>query len=308
MKVSVIVSIFNATDILSKTLPPLLNQDYPAKDHEIILVNDSSTDGTANLITSEKWNGPFIALNHKVNQGRSATRNTGLKAASGDILIFLDCDIEVPHNFISKHVEYHKMSKVIGLLSNLQPGVPTIDKYHRYLFNNKRGAKKISNNKYLPYRYFILTATSIKREAIEKTGKFNQHLSGYGIDLHYSYRLWKDFPKNLFFASDIIVKQHKLKSFFEAIADFKDYGSNNLPHILTEFPQLAKDTGADYIAGQKIKVLIGKILFNVVFQRLAELMHFLLPTPLCNPFIRYRMIDALIGSYQNYLKKNNINN
>ena len=141
MKVSVIVSMFNATDILSNTLPTLLNQDYPAEDHEIILVNDCSTDGTENLITSEKWDGPFITLNHKVNQGRSATRNTGLKAASGDILIFLDCDIEVPHNFISKHVEYHKMSKVIGLLSNLQPGVPTIDKYHRYLFNNKRGAK-----------------------------------------------------------------------------------------------------------------------------------------------------------------------
>ena len=110
MKVSVIVSIFNATDILSNTLPTLLNQDYPAEDHEIILVNDCSTDGTENLITSEKWDGPFITLNHKVNQGRSATRNTGLKAASGDILIFLDCDIEVPHNFISKHVEYHKMS------------------------------------------------------------------------------------------------------------------------------------------------------------------------------------------------------
>ena len=307
MKVSVIVSVFNAIDILSKTLPPLLSQDYPGEDHEIILVNDSSTDDTENLISSEKWQGPFIALNHKVNQGRSSTRNTGLREASGDILIFIDCDIEVPHDFISKHVEYHKMSKVIGLLSNLQPGIPTIDKYHRYLFNNQRGAKKISTTKSLPYRYFILTATSIKREAIEKTGEFNQNLSGYGIDLHYSYRLWENFPQNLFFASDIIVKQHKLKPFDEAISDFKDYGANNLPNILTEFPQLAKDTGADYISGQKIKVLIGKILFNVVVRRIAELMHFILPTPLCNPFIRYQMVDALTGSYRNYLKRNNLN-
>ena len=308
MKVSVIVSVFNAIDILSKTLPPLLSQDYPGEDHEIILVNDSSTDDTENLISSEKWKGQFIALNHKVNQGRSATRNTGLREASGDILIFIDCDIEVPYDFISKHVEYHKMSKVTGLLSNLQPGIPTIDKYHRYLFNNQRGAKKISATKSLPYRYFILTATSIKREAIEKTGEFNRNLSGYGIDLHYSYRLWKNFPQNLFFASDIIVKQHKLKPFNEAIADFKDYGANNLPNILTEFPQLAKDTGADYISGQKIKVLIGKILFNVVVRRIAELMYFILPTPLCNPFIRYRMVDALTDSYRNYLKRNNLNN
>ncbi len=308
MKVSVIVSVYNATDILSKTLPPLLSQDYPEEDHEIILVNDSSTDDTENLISSEKWKGQFIALNHKVNQGRSATRNTGLREASGDILIFIDCDIEVPYDFISKHVEYHKMSKVTGLLSNLQPGIPTIDKYHRYLFNNHRGAKKISATKSLPYRYFILTATSIKREAIEKTGEFNRNLSGYGIDLHYSYRLWKNFPQNLFFASDIIVKQHKLKPFNEAIADFKDYGANNLPNILTEFPQLAKDTGADYISGQKIKVLIGKILFNVVVRRIAELMYFILPTPLCNPFIRYRMVDALTDSYRNYLKSNNLNN
>ena len=123
MKVSVIVSIFNATDILSTTLPTLLNQDYPAEDHEIILVNDCSTDGTENLITSEKWDGPFITLNHKVNQGRSATRNTGLREASGDILIFIDCDIEV-ERFISS-----TFASAVELLNNddLQLGSSFID-------------------------------------------------------------------------------------------------------------------------------------------------------------------------------------
>tara|TARA_B100000029_G_scaffold220163_1_gene217877 strand:+ start:7886 stop:8830 length:945 start_codon:yes stop_codon:yes gene_type:complete len=303
MNVSVIVSVYNAADILKKTLPPLLNQDYPTASHEIILVNDSSTDNTIKLITSENWKDRLTILNHDENRGRSATRNTGLRQATGDIVIFIDCDIEVPLDFISKHVEYHNNEKIIGLLSNLQSGTPAIDKYHRYLFSSKRGAKRCATMEPLPYRYFILTATSIKRLAINKTGEFNHNLKGYGIDLHYSYRLWNNFSNNLFFASDIIVKQYKLKTFFTTLSDLKDYGANNLPKVLSEFPELAKDTGADYISGCNPKVLLGKILFNKIIRRIVEIMYYILPTPLCNPFIRYRMVDALTGSYRDFLKR-----
>ena len=66
MKVSIIVSAFNAADILPKTLPSLFNQDYPEENYEIILVNDASTDTTLDLIKSEKWTDQCIVFHHEI--------------------------------------------------------------------------------------------------------------------------------------------------------------------------------------------------------------------------------------------------
>ena len=121
MKVSVIVSAFNAADILSVTLPPLLDQDYPEAEREIIVVNDASTDSTSSMIDRESWADSCKIIHHETNRGRSATRNSGLRAAQGELLIFLDCDIEVPPDFVSKHVERHNDGNIAGLLSDLLP-------------------------------------------------------------------------------------------------------------------------------------------------------------------------------------------
>ena len=298
MKVSVIVSAFNAADILPITLPPLLDQDYPVEDIEIIVVNDASTDATSSVIARESWAERCTIIHHEANRGRSATRNTGLRAAKGELLIFVDCDIEVSSNFISGHVKRHMDDKVVGLLSHLQPAAPPVEKYHKYLFTGRRGAKIIGEGRPLLYRYFILTATSIKKAAIDKTGEFKEELSGYGIDLHYAYRLWKSFPNELFFAPEIEVLQHGLKPFPEALADFRDYGAGNLPVILKDYPELGKDLGADFVSGGVIKKLLGHLLFNSIARSSIRLMNTLLPSPLCNPFVRYRMVDALISGYR----------
>lgn len=303
MKVSIIVSAFNAADILPKTLPSLFNQDYPEENYEIILVNDASTDTTLDLIKSEKWTDQCIVFHHEKNLGRSATRNTGLRAASGDLLIFIDCDIEVSSDFISRNVIRHREKDIVGLLCNLQPAVFPNDKYHLYLSRNRRGAKSVGGKAPLPYRYFILTATSIKRTAIEKTGEFSENLSGYGIDLHYAHRLWKNFPQNLFFDPDITVRQYKLKHLHEALTDFYDYGTKNMPVIVSEFPALAKDLGADYVSDGTIKVVLGSIIFNPIVRSAAVIMNDLLPSPFCNPFIRYRMADALLTGYKDFINK-----
>jgi len=301
MKVSVIVSAFNAADILPVTLPPLLDQDYPVKDLEIIVVNDASTDATSRVIARESWAERCTVIHHEANRGRSATRNTGLRAAKGELLIFVDCDIEVSSDFISRHVQRHLDDKMVGLLSHLQPAASPVEKYHQYLFTGRRGAKLIGGERPLPYRYFILTATSIKKTAIDKTGEFKEQLSGYGIDLHYAYRLWQSFPNDLFFAPGIEVFQHGLKPFPEALADFCDYGAGNLSVILEDSPELGKDLGADFVSGGVIKKLLGRLLFNSIVRSSMRLMTTLLPSPFCNPFIRYQMADALISGYRTSL-------
>ena len=307
MDVSVIVSVHNAADILCVTLPALLDQNYSEGTIELIVVDDCSSDATSALLENREWNDRCKIIRHEQNRGRCATRNSGIKAATGDLIVFIDCDIEVGPTFITKHVQKHKNPKVIGLLSNLRPHTDELkDKYHRYLFFGNRGAQLVGGHKPLPFKYFIMTCSSVKAEAVKKTGLLNENLPGYGIDLHYSYRLWKDFPDGLYFSPDITVRMHKLKSIGRALDDFTDYGRRNVPIILEEFPQLAPYMGVDFVKapGQNVSVrsVMGNTFINRPAMALARGLYQLLPFPLSNKFVRYLMAASIVTGYRSSFK------
>ena len=300
MKASVVISVYNCEDIIDKTIPKILEQNFPVEEFEIIIINDGSTDNSHRLLKNYNHHKNLKIINHKKNKGRCATRNSGIKQAKGNIIIFLDCDIEVDKNFVLFHVSFHENENIIGLLSNVVPNISkNKTKYNKFLSYKKRGAKLYGNQKSLPYKYFIFTATSVKKFALEKTGLLNEELKGYGIDLHYSYRLYKNFPDNLFFESSIKVKQYKLKSFSTALNDFKDYGSNNLPIVLNLFPELHRDVGLSLF---KNNTLTSKILRTLIFNKLnkflCDFLIILLPSNLCNHFIKIRLLFELADGYK----------
>jgi O-antigen biosynthesis protein len=90
-KTSVIVSTFNGSRTLSKCLESLLRLDYP--NYEVIVVNDGSTDTTAKIAS----NYGFRVITTE-NRGLSSARNTGLNAATGEIVAYIDDDAHAdPH-------------------------------------------------------------------------------------------------------------------------------------------------------------------------------------------------------------------
>ena len=312
MKVSVIVSIYNEAAILPVTLPSLLSQDYPKEKTEIIIVDDASTDETPQLLNSHEWKESITIISHIENRGRAATRNSGIKASTGDLLIFIDCDIEVELDFISRHVEYHYNENVIGLVSHLHTrDTQSKDKYLRYIFFGKRGAGIIGSNKPLPFNYFIQTCSSIKLDAINKTGKYNEELPTYGIDLEYAYRLGKNFPRGLFYSEYINVYMHNVHTLDKALCNFRLYGQCNVPIILRKHPELAPYVAADFIQSIKgkysWKVIIGKILINTFIFKLVKWLLRITPFPLSNPLIRYLLASSVAMGYREYLKGINKN-
>jgi len=93
-KVSVVVASYNGGRTLPACLNSLSHLNYP--DYEIILVDDGSTDDTAHIAAQF----PEVRTIHQPNLGLSAARNTGIRAAQGDIVAFTDSDCKVDEDWL----------------------------------------------------------------------------------------------------------------------------------------------------------------------------------------------------------------
>lgn len=94
MKVSVIIPIYNVSDYIEECLNSVIRQTYT--DIEVLIVDDCGTDNSMNIVKKfiSDYQGPilFKILHHSNNRGLSAARNTGLEAAQGEFVYFLDSD------------------------------------------------------------------------------------------------------------------------------------------------------------------------------------------------------------------------
>lgn len=99
MFLSIIVPVFNTESYLPQCLDSLLAQDMC--DYEIICVNDGSTDGSAEILASYARNHANLLVLHQPNSGVAAARNTGLAAAQGRYIWFVDSDDLIRENVLS---------------------------------------------------------------------------------------------------------------------------------------------------------------------------------------------------------------
>lgn len=94
MKLSIIVPAFNEEKTIEKNLNALLKVDLGNIDREIIVVNDCSTDKTAQKLKKYQANRKIKIFSHSNNQGKGAAIKTGLSRATGSFLIIQDADFE----------------------------------------------------------------------------------------------------------------------------------------------------------------------------------------------------------------------
>ena len=99
--ITVIVPCYNYSHFLSLALDSVLAQDLC--DLEIILVDDGSTDDTANLASKYKDNLKYI---YQDNAGLSAARNTGIAHSRGEFILFLDADDILGPRCLKSQLEY----------------------------------------------------------------------------------------------------------------------------------------------------------------------------------------------------------
>lgn len=126
MKFSIIIPIYNGKETINECLDAILNQDYPKKDYELVIVNDGSTDNTLQVLHKKKMefekNGLTInIINFNKNRGRACAREAGAKNAKYTNLIFIDVRIILNNDCLKKSAEI-----------NYQPLLGTHERFDKY--------------------------------------------------------------------------------------------------------------------------------------------------------------------------------
>ena len=104
MKLSVIAPVYNVADALENCIQSLVSQHY--RDVEIVLTDDGSPDGSAEICDRFVAKHDCVVVIHKLNGGVSSARNSGLDIATGDLITFVDSDDTVDADMYEVLVSY----------------------------------------------------------------------------------------------------------------------------------------------------------------------------------------------------------
>ena len=105
IRFSIIIAAYNIEKYVERSIKSVLSQNF--KNYELIVVDDCSTDGTRQQI--EKYESQLIFIKHDVNKFLGGVRNTGIQAAKGEYIVFLDGD-----DYLNNDNVLEKVDKVIG--------------------------------------------------------------------------------------------------------------------------------------------------------------------------------------------------
>ena len=155
MKVSIIIPVYNVEAYIEACLQSVANQTL-AEEVECILVDDCGKDESILLaekfVQSYRGNIVFSIFHHNHNRGLSAARNTGIKAAKGEYIYFLDSDDEIIPNGVELMYDFVINYPGIDIVQGAW-GVYTTDKFPLYTQD-----RRIIKSSFLKYNAPSLSA------------------------------------------------------------------------------------------------------------------------------------------------------
>jgi glycosyltransferase involved in cell wall biosynthesis len=189
--ISVIIPNFNRANALPKTLESLLNQTDNSAITEYIVVDDGSTDESVTIIGEfqEKSQIQLKLIRH-ANKGPAAARNAGVKASTGEVLLFWDSDMIAEKRLIYHHSRIQSeetRSVAAGALRFWPPAMATS-------FSRNMNSGRLDEDQYgrgTPSFQEVLSSNfSIQKALFWEIGGFDESLRAYE-DIDFSYRAMK---------------------------------------------------------------------------------------------------------------------
>lgn len=135
MKLSVIIPVYNEVHTLEPAVKAVLAVDLA---HEIIVVDDGSTDGTLELYPAiAELDDSIKIFKHEKNQGKGAAVRTGFSKATGEIFLIQDADLEYDPRDYPALIQPIEEGKVVVVYGSRFRGGPTKTMFFAHMVGNK---------------------------------------------------------------------------------------------------------------------------------------------------------------------------
>ena len=220
VEVSAVVPTYNRLATLRRCLAALEEQTLDRARYEIIVVDDCSSDGTADALAERPG---LRILRQPQNSGPAAARNVGIRAARGALVLLLGDDIIARPRLLEQHVAAHAAcpGEHVAVLGYTQwDAAAEITPLMRYLSDGRAFQQfryhAITDPDDVPYGRFYSCNVSLSRAFFLRHGLFDEEFRrAYGEDTELAYRL-KGRGMRLVFRREIVADHRHVTSYRSA--------------------------------------------------------------------------------------------
>lgn len=173
--VSVIIPVFNQGELAVQAIDSVLSQRYPHV--QAIVVDDGSTDGTADLIAQQF--GDRITLIRQTNKGPSAASNAALGVAQGDIIALMGGDDLCTPDRLAHQVEILSSGQwdiVFSRPTLIDEQGDTLEDARYPVFFDTRRHQAVFTSLYFDDNYFCAPSATMHRAVVDSVGLFHEGL------------------------------------------------------------------------------------------------------------------------------------
>lgn len=193
LKVSVVIPTLNRADLLATTIDRIESQTFPRDNYEVLVIDNASNDDTRRVLAQKSLLYANLRTFRQTKRGAAATRNVGIQNATGDVVLFIDDDIEADENLIQAHVTYHERdARVSAIGAVVTPWASSADPFLRYLCHRGIVNPYSLTASPMDFSYYHTGNVSSPRALLQAVNGFNEEFSIYGMeDIELGYRLEK---------------------------------------------------------------------------------------------------------------------
>lgn len=191
MVVSVVVPTRNRAAMLGDCLDSLLRQSYPADRFEIVVIDDGSSDATAEVVAAlGRRPTPQVRYVQQEPRGLNAARNAGFMAAGGDPVCFVDDDVEVPPSWLEALVAGVLRQPAAGCVGGpirvrFEGAPPRVCGEESWL---REGEQDYGSDE-RPVPHLNGGNLAVRRWVVARVGLFDDSLSGSGDETEWEARV-----------------------------------------------------------------------------------------------------------------------
>lgn len=214
-EVSVVVAVYNGANVIGDCVASLLALEFPRERYEILVVDNGSTDGTAELV---RGFGSQVRVSTEVRQGAAAARNRGIREALGRVVAFTDADATVDAGWLGSLVEPlddRTIGAVGGRILSRRPG-NRIERFGEVVHDQRVAIEQFDE----PY---VCSANwASRRDLLLEIGLFDETLRR-GEDVDLAWRM-HNAGYNLVYRQDAIVFHRNERTVWRLMCEGFDHG------------------------------------------------------------------------------------